>query len=138
MSYALFLDDDPDRIPSKLSWIELPRYSWIIARNYDEFVEIIAERGIPEVVSFDHDLGTEHYTEIIAACDKNSPSFGRIRYELFKEKTGYDCAKWLAELCVARNVPIPQYYIHTLNPIGGQNIFSVMESARKTLTEAKE
>ena len=61
----------------------------------------------------------------------------RILYELLHEKTGMDCARWLAHLCVERKVPVPLYYIHTLNPIGRQNIFSILESARKMLTESK-
>jgi hypothetical protein len=137
MSYALFLDDDPDRIPNELSWIDLPPYNWVIVRSYDEFVKTILERGIPFACSMDHDIHSSHYAEYIVAHDKNSPSFGTIRYDRFQEKTGYDAAKWLAELCVAKNVPIPQYFVHTLNPIGWQNIVSILESARKNLTESK-
>ena len=35
---------------------------WEIVINYDEFVEWIKTNGIPEIVSFDHDLADEHYT----------------------------------------------------------------------------
>lgn len=132
MSYHLFLDDS--RKPKDVTWLELPPYCWVEVKTYAEFVKVITERGIPTTVSFDHDLADEHYKEYAVAHDKNSPTFGTIQYDRLKEKTGMDCARWLAHLCVERNVPIPLYYIHTLNPIGRQNIFSVMESARKILT----
>jgi hypothetical protein len=74
---------------------------WIIIRNYNDFVWIISTRGIPYEISFDHDLG--------------------------ENKTGYDCAKYLMdkmfedfdrEICV---IP-PQYYVHSQNPVGAENI----------------
>jgi hypothetical protein len=61
-------------------------------------------------------------------------SFGTIRYHVFKEKTGYEAAKWLAEKCVATKTPIPEYYVHTLNNIGRLNIISILESAKMVLT----
>src|ERR1035441_10629778 len=135
MSYHLFLDDT--RHPKDVKWLSLPPYAWVEVKSYSEFVKTVMEKGIPETISFDHDLADEHYSEYSAAHDENSPSFGKIRYENLTEKTGMDCAKWLAELCVERNVPLSRYYIPTLNPIGRQNIFSILESARKVLTEPK-
>jgi hypothetical protein len=88
-------------------------------------------------VSFDHDLCQEHYDEYTVAHDPKMLSYGTIRYHIFKEKSGYEAAKYLAEECVCKNVPIPPYYIHTLNPIGRQNIFNIMEETRKVLTESK-
>lgn len=132
MSYHLFLDDN--RKPSEVKWLDLPPYNWVVVKSYAEFVRTITEKGIPETISFDHDLADEHYAEYTAAHDENSKSFGTIRYDHLHEKTGMECALWLAHLCIERNVPIPSYYIHTLNPIGRQNISSVLESARKMLT----
>lgn len=131
--YNLFLDDDPTRIPHKLAWIELPLVKWTVVRSYDEFVNHIKAHGIPARVSFDHDLGPTAYQEYHKAINSN----GIINYDNIEERTGMDCARWLAHLCVERNVPIPLYYIHTLNPIGRQNIFSILESARKVLTESQ-
>jgi len=34
--YNLFLDDDPSRIPHKLTWVMLPLVEWTFVRNYDE------------------------------------------------------------------------------------------------------
>jgi hypothetical protein len=134
MSYHLFLDDS--RQPKDVKWIELPLYNWVVVKSYEEFVETITKNGIPITISFDHDLAQEHYDEYTVAHDPLLIGERRIRYEIFSEKTGYDCAKWLANLCVDKRVPLPLYYIHTLNPIGRQNIFSAMESARKVMTMA--
>lgn len=126
--YNLFLDDL--RNPSDVKWIELPSVVWTIVRNYKEFINIIEKMGVPYMISFDHDICPEHYAEYTKAHEMGEQ---RIRYEIFQEKTGYDCAKWIANLCVNKGVPLPLYYIHTLNPIGEANIFSTMESARKII-----
>ena len=132
MSYHLFLDDE--RVPSNVKWLELPPYHWVIVRSFDEFVSTIKEHGIPETVSFDHDLAEEHYKEYHCAHDQKMLSFGTIRYHILKEKTGYEAAHWLAEHCIATKTPIPNYFVHTLNDIGRQNIVLVLESAKKVLT----
>ena len=129
--YHLFLDDS--RFPKDVKWIELPPVAWVIVRNYQQFVEIIRRDGVPLSISFDHDLADEHYQEYSYAHDKKMLSYGKIRYDRFSEKTGCDCAKWLANYCIDNHIPIPLYYLHTLNGIGRQNIFSVLESARKVI-----
>ena len=128
--YNLFLDDI--RYPKDVTWIKLPNVEWTIVRNYQEFVEIIEKNGIPIICSFDHDLADEHYVEYHNAHNSNNTE-QKIHYENFVEKSGYDCAKWLANYCVDTNTPIPLYYLHSLNPIGRQNIFSILESARKAM-----
>lgn len=35
---------------------------WDIVTNYDEFVNYIQKNGLPNLISFDHDLAGEHYT----------------------------------------------------------------------------
>ena len=47
----LYLDDV--RIPQT--------EGWEIVRNYDDFVKWIEENGLPDIVSFDHDLAEVHY-----------------------------------------------------------------------------
>jgi len=130
MSYNLFLDDDSSRIPHKLTWVELPLVEWDIVRNYDEFVNHIKKHGMPLRISFDHDLDETAYQEFHRA--NNSDKI--LNYDNIKEKTGYHAAKWLVELCVNTKVPIPEYYIHTLNHIGRLNIISILENAKKVLT----
>lgn len=131
MKYYLFLDDE--RIPQKVTWVDLPLVEWIIVRNYNQFIDIIQKNGLPEAISFDHDLADEHYIEYTIAHDPNSPTKGNINYNKFREKSGYDCARWLAQYCVDNLTPIPYYYVHTMNPIGGQNIISILESAKRII-----
>lgn len=87
---------------------------WHIVRNYQAFVDRILEKGLPEMISFDHDLADEHYLE----TDSGK----------FVEKTGYDCAKWLIEYCMDRYLELPQYYCHSMNPVGKQNIESLLNN----------
>ena len=128
--YNLFLDDDPGRIPHKLSWIQLPLVEWVIVRNYNDFVATILRDGVPEIISFDHDLGETAYQEF----HRMNNSDKTINYENIDEKTGFHAAQWLANYCVDKKIPIPQYYTHTMNPVGAINIRSILESARKALT----
>ena len=118
MMYKLFLDDE--RLPKNVTWIEMPLGPWIISRNHDDFVKYIMKNGLPSFVSFDHDLGREHYV------------VGAPKYNEYKEKTGYDCAKWLVEYCMNNNLEFPEYQVHSMNPIGSTNIRSYIESYKKS------
>jgi hypothetical protein len=115
--YNLFLDDE--RFPKDVKWMQLPPLRWIIVRNFEQFVNIIQRNGLPNAVSFDHDLADEHY---VTTLSKNS----------YKEKTGYECAKWLIEYCIEKNLNFPKYTVHSLNPIGKQNIISLIDSYIKS------
>jgi len=116
-SYNLFLDDE--RKPSDVKWIALPSVKWDIVRNYKDFVNIIEKLGLPSIVSFDHDLADEHYSYVIGNVD--SPK------QDFKEKTGMDCVKWLVNYCMVNDLDFPEYYIHSMNPIGKDNIESYIK-----------
>ena len=85
---------------------------WIIVRSYDEFVNYITENGLPEEISFDHDLGEDSVKPI---------------------KSGYDCAKWLCEYCWGNGIPIPSWNIHSANPVGRDNIAAVLQNFEKKL-----
>ena len=63
---------------------------------------------------------------------KGSEQYGKL-YSSFKEKTGNDCAKWLSEYCVKNVVPLPDYYVHSMNPVGKENILSTLKSCEKVL-----
>lgn len=125
--YYLFLDDERD--PLDVTWVNLPLYNWTIVRNYREFVSHIEKNGLPKFVTFDHDLAIEHYpfmeptaTALKADC---------IPYEIYKEKTGYDCAKWLVEYCMENRKFLPEYAIHTKNPVGAENIRCLFRNFQK-------
>lgn len=100
MSYNLFLDDE--RNVEDVTWIKLLPEPYKIVRTYDDFVKCIEQNGLPKNISFDHDLGTD--------------------------KTGYDCAKWLVSYCMFNQLDVPNYTIHSKNPIGADNIKGYIEN----------
>ena len=120
-NYFLFLDDV--RIPEDVynytfNSVYL-KNKWVEVVNYDEFVKCIEENGVPHTVSFDHDIGFEHYEE-------------QKEYDQYTEKTGYHCARWLIEHCVDYNLPIPStILIHSANPVGRDNIKSLFDTYYK-------
>lgn len=132
-NYNLFLDDI--RNPNDcFEYTKMGVYlmnDWVVVRNYDEFVNMITENGIPLVISFDHDLADEHYRPSMYNPDKHYSNY--YHDGTFKEKTGYHCAKWLLEYCMDNNLDIPKVvYVHTMNPVGGDNIKSLFNSFYKT------
>jgi len=97
---------------------------WVIVRNYDEFVKSIEERGVPNVISFDHDLADEHYGLDDYVWNNE--------YQFFTEKTGYHCAKWFIEHCIdTKHLITSKVYIHSMNPAGAKNIESLFRTYEK-------
>jgi hypothetical protein len=96
---------------------------WDVVRTYDDFVGYIEHFGLPDVISFDHDLADEHYSQ---SMYDGEFAYNK-QYETFKEKTGYDCAKWLHNYCVENGLPYPAYLVHSMNPVGRDNILSVFQ-----------
>ena len=122
--YNLFLDDV--RVPTDVTWANIPAdQHYSLVRNYKEFVDLITLRGLPKFVCYDHDLADTHYGH---GLNNNE-----IPYESYKEKTGYDAAKWLVNYCMERRIKHPPYVVHSMNPIGKQNIESYINSYNKTL-----
>ena len=64
--------------------------------NYVDFVKYITQNGLPDFISFDHDLG--------------------------EDESGYDCAKYLVEYSIEHNLPLPKFSVHSQNPVGKENI----------------
>ena len=125
--YKLFIDDE--RIPKQVTWIEMPLGPWVIVRNYLQFVEYITRNGLPMHVSFDHDLSMEHYPAFEPDGGIYAPKV--IPYEKYKELTGFSCAKWLVEYCIENHKQFPSYTVHSMNPIGSENIKSYIESFKR-------
>ena len=125
MIYYLFLDDE--RYPKNVKWVNLPSYPWTIVRSYDDFVKVIEKQGIPNFISYDHDLSVEAYNEA------NFQKFLKFDYSKLKEKTGMDCAKFLVQKCIDLNVSHPDYCVHSMNPIGAENIRRYIENYNNNL-----
>lgn len=124
LKYNLFLDDE--RNVADVKWVQYPLVHWVVVRNYQEFVDTVIKNGIPERVSFDHDLADQHYAEFV-----NSTKTGKFDYNTVSEKTGYHACKWLIEYCLEKKRLFPEHYIHTMNPIGHANIQSLIDTYRK-------
>lgn len=122
--YNLFLDDF--RMPPD-AWAytkdqDYLKLDWVIVRSFDEFTTAISEgfskeAWWPSLISFDHDLSDDHYNHLTAG----------IPYESFKEETGYHCAQWLIEYCMDRDLKLPDFKVHSMNPAGRANIQSILE-----------
>ncbi len=124
----LFLDDV--RVPKDCSYMKNPELynrDWDIVRNHDEFVNYILKEGVPDFISFDHDLSDEHYSQDMY---KSSEIYNKL-YGNFKEKTGYDCAKWLCNYCAENSIPLPEFEVHSMNPVGRENIIGFLNSYKK-------
>lgn len=120
---CLFLDDV--RIPLDVySYTNDKIYldNWDIVRNYDSFLFNIKNNGMPDIISFDHDLGYVHYQH----QNMKTP------YNEYVEKTGYHCAKWLIEYSIDNNIEIPsKILIHSMNIVGSKNIESLFTTYNK-------
>lgn len=121
---TLYLDDV--RTPKET----LPNaHPWVVVRNYDEFVNYITHNGVPDLISFDHDLAKEHMEDYYAQVFQNG--YQIPNYEEFKEKTGLDCAKFLCEYAQRMNQEIKSCVVHSHNPVGSQNIMSYINGFMK-------
>jgi hypothetical protein len=102
MSYHLFLDDERYPVLKKGEIFH-------IARNYDDAEWYVRNLGLPNHISFDHDLG--------------SP----------KNLTGYDFAKWFCRHIednnyTATNLANFTFSVHSQNPVGAENIKTYMNN----------
>lgn len=75
--------------------------------NYDDFINYINRNGLPDFISFEHDLGLG--------------------------KTGYDCAKFLVDYCLHNELKITEFTVHSQNPVGKENIEKLLNNFRAYL-----
>lgn len=99
---------------------------WKVVRNYDEFVALIRLTGLEniETISLDHDLGDQAMIEYYTNVKRNYT----LDYNNIIEKTGYDAAKFLVSESMGKNIPLPQIYVHSANPIGSANIMGYVNN----------
>lgn len=126
---ALYLDDK--RIPIRA----IPGYNnWDVVKNYDEFTSYIKENGIPDYISFAHDLHDEHVQDYV---NYQGQGIMAVNYGDFKEKTGLDCLKWLCEYVLEnhekgdKSLVLGLIGVHSHNPLGAQNILHMANSFKK-------
>lgn len=100
--------------------------NWIIVRNYNQFVDWLIRNGLPDLVSFDHDLADIHYTE-----EYQDNRLIAKYSEVTSEKTGYHAAKYLIDYCIEKKQPLPKFFVHSMNPVGTENITKLLENYKK-------
>lgn len=101
---------------------------WTIVRTHEQFVKWITRHGLPDLISFDHDLGDEHYL------------LGNAKYTDWqayykdnkREMTGYDSAQWLIEYCLNWDKKLPLYIVHSMNTVGNENIRKLLDNFKKS------
>jgi len=85
-----------------------PSDDWMVCRSSNEAIQYVEKHGMPDFISFDHDLGG------------NDTAMVFLHYYIDKLWNGTD--------------PPPQYNIHSANPIGSNNIDSFMKSWKRSIT----
>lgn len=117
MTFYLFIDDirDPNWSECVASGVDQSK-PWVIARSSREAIMLVEEHGMPNAIAFDHDLGY-HF---------NDPKMGIDTTIIF--------LRWLTEHFWDGTQVIPSYTIHSSNGPGRENIRSIMESWKKSLT----
>jgi 5-formaminoimidazole-4-carboxamide-1-beta-D-ribofuranosyl 5'-monophosphate synthetase len=102
---------------------------WVVCRDYNEFVDTVTNIGIEniEIISLDHDLGDTAIEEYFRNVSTNYI----LDYDNIKEKTGYDCAKWLVDQSMDNSIVLPLVLTHSANPIGSANIMGYINNYLK-------
>ena len=109
------MDKKREKIKLYLDDIRTPKDDdFIIVRSFQEAVKFVQQNGIPNYISFDHDLGCDEFNNIY-------PS-------------GYDFAKWLIEMDLDNLYKFPEdfkFNVHSANPIGKANIEGILNNYLK-------
>jgi hypothetical protein len=115
MKYRIYLDDVRTPIDK----------TWIVVRNYDEFVQKINTIGLEniELISLDHDLGDSAMREWHYGVVKNYA----INYDNITEKTGMDCTKWLVNQWLDGK-PVCKVMVHSANAVGSANMMGYINN----------
>lgn len=98
-------------------------FVWV--KNLYQFIDYIEKNGIPQFVSFDHDLNNRGGGEGLSDEQKIN-------------NNGVNCAKWLVNYCKQNNQPLPKFYVHSANPKHGPEINMVLTSENKQIIRLTE
>jgi len=103
MKRTLYIDD-----------IRTPKTEFtVIVRTCEEGQAYVREHGMPDFISFDHDLGMVDGKE---------------------RKSGFDFAKWIVDSELDGEIVIPEgfkFNVHSANPVGAEKIRSLLNGYLK-------
>lgn len=128
----LFLDDmrEPEDCIAYMSYrlgtfCSIYKEDWTVVRNYDEFIKAIQDnwREITHI-SYDHDLAEGHYHKNMQEGVLNYESND---FEDNQNKTGYHAAKYMKDFYDNREIEYPVMFVHSMNPVGTQNIINLFK-----------
>ena len=88
-------------------------FVWV--KNLYQFKEYIENNGLPQFISFDHDLNNRGGGEGLSDEEK-------------LVNNGLNCAKWLVNYCKQTRQPLPKFYVHSANPKHGPEINAALNS----------
>ncbi len=112
MKTLLWLDDIRDPFVGDWLMAYAPGFAYgdgevVWVKNFDDFVSHIKFKGIPDMISFDHDLG------------ENS------------KYNGYEILQKITDMILDGEYKLPhgfQFMVHSKNPVGAENIRSFMNN----------
>lgn len=105
MKTYLYIDDVRNPFDDiKIKTMDLSEYDLVWIKSYDEVIQFLQTEW-PDIIDFDHDLGTE--------------------------QTGYDIAKYIVNICLDKNYKLPEFYCHSANPCGKENILSLLQNFKE-------
>lgn len=130
MKNLLWLDDLRNPFIDEEKKVPLGNDKWNInwVRDYKEFTAWIKIYGLPDAISFDHDLADEHYTpEYFWNNYEESKKFQEWKSKSYIHNTGEDCAKWLKMHLAWESEELPEIFVHSANPVGADKIKEVFK-----------
>lgn len=98
-------------------------FVWV--KNLYQFIDYIKKNGVPQFVSFDHDLNNRGGGEGLSDEQK-------------LRNNGVNCAKWLVNYCKETGRSLPKFYVHSANPKHGPEINRVLTGENKQIIRLTE
>ena len=81
-----------------------PNFVWV--KNLKEFASYIHNNGLPQIISFDHDIKPKGFQG--------------------DHENGADCAQWLVDYCQKNNLKLPQCFVHSANKNKRVNVEAIL------------
>ena len=89
---------------------------FVVVRSYQDFVSTIEDKGLPEFISFDNDLGLDDNGDVA--------------------EDGYAAAKWLVYNS-GLDISNLTFKVHSANPVASEQIKGLLDNYIKHLKSVK-
>lgn len=94
------------------------KINFVWVKNLYQFIEYIEKNGVPEFISFDHDLNNRGGGEGLSDEQKLN-------------NNGANCAMWLVKYCQKTHSKMPKFFIHSANDRGSEEINRILNNNMK-------